>query len=284
VYIFHYPTNAVSLTLNQGITQLRSSLGLLAAKSYLASNAAEIRSRLRFDANRWDTSLRLSSSLPIGPRQSAYEAGNILARHYTMDALPGEAELRSHLMELFRLYDAAIAIREYLRQVKPDATVPSGVASIRPPLDITWHFTPKDDSEYVARINGIVLQKSRRHETILRKFTDAITKRGFRVSNTVHPRDLLIERNGRRWLVEAKVIYNGDAVQAVRSATGQLLWYRHVYHDEEVALMALFSEPIGDLSVQFLETIGIGVVWHSEGGWRGSISAEQAGFVDSPYA
>jgi hypothetical protein len=35
-----------------------------------------------------------------------------------------------------------------------------------------------------------------------------------------HPKDPVLRRDGREWLVEAKVLYQGNATNAVRAALG----------------------------------------------------------------
>jgi hypothetical protein len=49
---------------------------------------------------------------------------------------------------------------------------------------------------------------------------------GFEVDTRVHPRDLVLRRSGEEWLVEAKVLYMGNATGAVRAAVAQVLMHR----------------------------------------------------------
>lgn len=79
-------------------------------------------------------------------------------------------------------------------------------------------------------------------------------------------------RGGTEWLIEANVLYMGNATAAVRSALGQLYSYRHSLYsiDHPPRLMALFSEPIGGAFVAFLESVGVASVWRDQGSWLGS--------------
>lgn len=96
-----------------------------------------------------------------------------------------------------------------------------------------------------------------------------------------HPKDLVLRRDGREWLVEAKVLYQGNATNAVRAALGQLYAYRHfLYQKVEPQLVALFSEPIGDGYVAFLEACQIASVWKASRGWVGSTTATTWGIAE----
>jgi hypothetical protein len=81
--------------------------------------------------------------------------------------------------------------------------------------------------------------------------------------------------------VEAKVLYQGNATNAVRAAFGQLFAYRHfLYQKLQPQLVALFSEPIGDGYVAFLEACGIASVWKESRGWAGSATATSWGIAE----
>jgi hypothetical protein len=91
----------------------------------------------------------------------------------------------------------------------------------------------------------------------------------------------VLRRNGLEWLVEAKVLYQGNSTDAVRAALGQLYAYRHfLYQQMEPRLVALFSEPIGDGYVAFLEACGIASVWKGAHGWAGSTTATAYGVAE----
>jgi hypothetical protein len=138
----------------------------------------------------------------------------------------------------------------------------------------TGHFKPKDDTEYVARMAKTVLVKSRSHETLVNNFAAWATKKGFHVSNP-NNQDLLLETTGRKWIVEAKVLYRGDAMSAARDALSQLFDYRYFLHDDDlsVGLVALFSESIGDAYAGLLTARGIEPVWHEPGKYHSRFPA-----------
>ena len=73
-------------------------------------------------------------------------------------------------------------------------------------------------------------------------------------------------------------LYHGDATSAVRAVVGQLFQYRHfLYPQRSPRLLALFSEPVGDAYVEFLEGLGIASIWRSSGGWSASKAAVDDG-------
>ena len=80
------------------------------------------------------------------------------------------------------------------------------------------------------------------------------------------------------WLVEIKVVYQGNVTRAVREAVAQLLECRYFLwnlgkgrHPE--ALVALFSEPVGAAYVEFLAELEILCIWRESGTWLGSTRA-----------
>jgi hypothetical protein len=139
--------------------------------------------------------------------------------------------------------------------------------------DLLRDFKPKDGSEYRARFEGRVLNKHRLHESLLRDYGMDVSRDGWHpVTTTVHPRDLELRRNGEVWVVELKVVYDGNGTEATRDALAQLLEYRHFYYDSDAlpGMSAVFSEPIGPAHVDLLESLGIVSVWRSGAGWSGS--------------
>lgn len=137
------------------------------------------------------------------------------------------------------------------------------------------HFKPKDESDYLATLTGHVLIKTRRHERLIRQYGSWLASRGFVVSTKTHPRDLVATRERHDWLIEAKVLYLGNATDAARAALGQLYAYRHFLYrsTNPPTLVALFSEPIGEAFVAFLEAAGVESVWYETGKWHGSAAA-----------
>ena len=143
------------------------------------------------------------------------------------------------------------------------------------PDDQLANFKPKDSSDYVAHIEGHQLTKRRSHEALIADFGSWCAGRGFIAETTVHPRDLVLRRANEEWLVEAKVVYYGDATRAVRAALAQALMYGHFLHPTPgPRLLALFSESVGDGYVAFLEKHGVAAVWRADiKGWEASPSA-----------
>ena len=137
-------------------------------------------------------------------------------------------------------------------------------------------FAPKDSSDYVASLTGRVIVKSRSHERLVRDFGEWGQAHGLQPS-TPHPRDLVLKSPDREWLIEAKVVYDGNAADAARAAIGQLMDYRHFLYTlpglPAPALLALFSEPIGDQYAGLLASLSIAPVWRAGDNWGGSLPA-----------
>lgn len=146
---------------------------------------------------------------------------------------------------------------------------PAGLTS----STVDWEqFKPKNDSDYVVRVASQTLKKSRLHEKVVNEYAAWAEAVGFQVSSP-HPVDLSLQLAGKRWIVEVKAVYKGDATRAVREAFGQLFEYRHFLYDEETRVVALFSEPVGDAYVAYLEAYGVRVVWCDDDEWCGSPSS-----------
>lgn len=151
-----------------------------------------------------------------------------------------------------------------------------GSAGVKEPLA---QFKPKSDEAYAAAIKAQVQMRSRLHEGLVADYGRAARRCGFTPATNVHPRDLTLTRSGRHWLVEVKIIYAGNATDAVRAVVGQLLQYRHFLYkpDETVELVAVFNEAVGDAYTDFLETLGIRSVWRHNDAWEGSVTARGEG-------
>ncbi len=158
-----------------------------------------------------------------------------------------------------------------LAEVSEVTALPAPFTSIATTREI---FSPKSDSDYVAEVHARVMVKSRSHERLVRDFGEWARTCGF-LPSTPHPRDLVLSASGREWLVEAKVIYNGDVAGAARAAIGQLLDYRYFLYVlrgfPDPGLLALFSEPIGKQYTALLESVSIAAVWRDEDTWGGSL-------------
>jgi len=195
----------------------------------------------------------------------SYEAGNILALEYSLSTLPPEQVLVTDLQRLIGLYDRALQISNKLSIDERTDFV--GVHNVpnAPELAGLAGFSPKSDSDYVVEIASRKIVKTRRHEKIVRMFGPHAATRGFQPS-TPHPVDVLLSCDGTNWLVEVKVVYDLNYADAVRSALGQLLEYRHFLHPS-AHLIALFDKPIGDGYVGFLRNLGISVIWLNDDRW-----------------
>ncbi|MET8559958.1 hypothetical protein ABZV75_04850 [Streptomyces flaveolus] len=142
-------------------------------------------------------------------------------------------------------------------------------------------FFPKDSRDYIARLAGRELVKRREHEDLLRSYGQVMAKLGWRPSTTVHPRDLELTRGVETWLVEVKVVYEGNGTAAARAALAQLLEYRHFFYQDgsKPGMLALFSEEIGSAHVGLLRELGVRVAWRTQTGWNGDEDARSAGLV-----
>ncbi|MET7714681.1 DUF3578 domain-containing protein [Streptomyces sp. NPDC005407] len=278
VYLFAEDMKTVSLSLNQGVTELRETFGAREAEKRLRSEAAAIR-----EAFPHDVTEGLEDIIDLGGRAGlprAYEAGNILARVYEVDSLPTEEALKIDLRRMIQHYQDALVLREDLRGTTRDliTTIKSKDEGEQ---DLLLYFAPKSDDEYIQKITDRVLKKSRKHETLVKRYGTFLAEAGFTAGTNVHPRDLVARRDGDDWLIEAKVVRRGNVSHAVREAIGQLATYAFLLYpaDAQPLRMALFNEAIGDVYVRLLNHQGIASVWPTEDGWAGSSRAVSAGLA-----
>ena len=283
VYIYSADLSRVILTLNQGVTKLRHELGQKEAIKRLRADVAAVRSGLAPDGltgTLADVSFGVDRQL-----QRAYEAGNICGIDYDLAGLPSLGHLEADLERLVELYQEAVAVKRHLLLSAPGTISSPSLqqpAGGGPTTDPLREFAPKSDSDYVAHLSGKRLVKSRRHETLVKQFGDHAAGLGLAPATNVHPRDMTLAPSAQEeWLVEAKVVYNGNVTHAVREAIGQLLQYRHFLYPagSAVRLLGLFSEPIGDAYVALLESLGITGVWKDGDGWAGSPTALRTGLL-----
>jgi len=279
VYLFAEDLQSVTLTLNQGMEQLRRENGGSKARQMLRTQAELIRSQLPSDKlSGLKTVMELASK---GVRQKSYAAGNIAAIEYSTSALPGSETLQSDLNRMLDLYGSAQAAKRHLLLTRPGAISSPAGTSLTVNIDPLSEFKPKSDADYLTYIEGRQLQKTRKHETLIRRYGEWCISLGHSAITSVHPRDLIVLQDQEEWLVEAKVLYKGNATNAVRDALGQLFAYRHFLYENQLSvnLLALFSEPIGNLYIDFLSSLGIQSVWWENGNWVGSVGARQAGLA-----
>lgn len=154
-----------------------------------------------------------------------------------------------------------------------------------PHADPLRRFAPKDSADYLAQLAGQQMVKSRAHEDLVNDYAVWIRGQGFKPF-TLHPRDLVLEHPLGEWLVEAKVLYDGNAAEAVRAAIGQLYDYRYFFYVTAAlqlpSLLGLFSESIGDAYVSLLDSLSIAAVWRCRDSWAGSSSAVAADLAFNP--
>ncbi|MFC9744367.1 MrcB family domain-containing protein [Streptomyces niveus] len=291
-YIFSADLQTVSLTLQQGITHLEYRLGKgKARQEHLRRKAARLRRAAAIQRrNGWvdEPELRHEAARP-----KAYEAASVIARMYDVADLPEEASLESDLVYAAdALKRTSTADRLWWfedAESQLEVSYPSNdhVLSENDPLA---GFQPKDSSDYIANIAAKQQIKRRRHEALIADFGIHIASRGFTpTTRLMHPRDLVLRRqNDERsaedeWLVEVKVVRDGNPTEAVRQAVGQLFEYSHFLYRErgrpEPHLIGLFTEDVGVYS-SYLEQRGIASMWQTSRGWGGSFSAKGWGMFE----
>lgn len=284
VYLFAADMKTVTLALNQGVTALKDELKFAGAMTALEKEVQRLVNEVPpLQDAQWRTPMDLACPRPD---QRAYEAGAVATRRYVLGSLPPENKLRFDLWRMTDLLDlAALNQAEHLRahrspRERRDFKAAARIARAGDPVE---RFKPKDASDYEAHLVGRTLTKRRHHEALIEEFGLYVQARGFSANTNVHPRDLTVKAGGVEWLVEAKAVYSGNATQAVREATGQLLTYRHFLYVAKQKpnphLVGLFTESIGDGYVEFLESIGIGSVWRTQSDWEGSPLAKGWGLV-----
>ncbi len=213
VYLFAEDMKTVSLSLNQGVTELRATFGAAEAEKRLRGEAAAIR-----DAVPGEMTGGLVDVIDLGGRAGlprAYEAGNILARAYEIGSLPTDEVLKADLRRMIQLYQDALVLREDLRSTTRDL-----ITTIKPKesgdQDPLLYFAPKSDDEYVQKITARLIKKSRKHETLVKRYGAFLAETGFTAGTNVHPRDLVARRDGDDWLIEAKVVRRGKGLMQLR--------------------------------------------------------------------
>ncbi len=286
-YIFSADLRAVTLTLQQGMTGLIKRFPKRPAlRDELARRAKRLRGAFPPGlASEW---MHQPSFYAKEWRPRAYEAGSVAARRYEIARLPSEVSLAEDLLEASKLLrDAAAAQRLYLQMPDPADLIveyPGDGHSLEGPLD---RFHPKDSSEYYVHVTGGRRPRRRLHEDLIQDFGHHAVTCGYTpITDGVHPRDLILCRREvsreSTWLVEAKVVRNGNPTAAVREAVGQLFEYSYLIYrkrgEPKPHLLALFTEGIG-VYEEYLEDHGVASVWQDEGEWRGSETATSWGLA-----
>jgi hypothetical protein len=282
VYLYRSDLSRVYLSMNQGATQHQKNAEKGGLKGVKAEQAAlaELRSEsLLMRAQLGEGTLAgLATSIELGsdrflPR--GYEEGNVAAMEYDLSTLPAEAELREDLSRFLALYDDCVAIKRDILATSPGLIATTAGSEKmkptfkpRPPA-----FRPKSSADYLARVPAQEQAKGRRHEDLLNLFAARVKTAGLTPANNVHPCDLTVDSTNIHWLIEAKTV-GANAELAVRDAIGQLFVYRHFCYRElkreDPALVALFSEPVGEAFVDLLVSLGVEAIWREIGTWRGA--------------
>ena len=265
MYLFSEDLEHVTLTLNQGMERLRKEYGDKTARELLRSQADAVRSMLgKKSLEGLKTSMSLRSD---GNRQRAYEAGNIACLTYETDNLPPEEVLQKDLSRMLDLYRTAVVARQSSLSLMSDLEI-SGSSNATAGGLLT-DFRPKDSGDYVTQLSGKLMTKSRKHEDLVKRFGEHASSKGFKAA-TPHPRDVTLKKGDIEWLVEAKVVYRGNATEAVRSAIGQLMTYRHFLYGAEnpPRLVALFSEEVGQAYIELLTSLEIATCWADKKRWK----------------
>jgi hypothetical protein len=106
VYLFRSDLQGVYLTLNQGVEETMSDLGVAQTIPSLQRSAEELRQTLEIPV---DTSFTAPRDIDLGAAKGrlarSYEAGCIMATFYPADALPSDPELEADLEDLLEIYD-----------------------------------------------------------------------------------------------------------------------------------------------------------------------------------
>lgn len=290
VYLYDADLGRLYLTMNQGATAHREHAQKLQRPKGVTIDAAAI-------AELNNESLAIRAALPTSlvgtsPRTidlrsdhflpRAYEAGTIAAVEYDSATLPHEDVLRTDLSRFLKIYDAAVDARQRLTAANPTKFYTPAVSAPAEPDASADLFRPKNASDYVAHVGAQTQVRSRRHEAVVKAFGEHAATVGWVPATNVHPRDLVVRKGTAEVLCEVKVV-KANAESAVREAVGQLITYRHFLYSPShlpAALMAVFSDPVGDAFVELLESIGIGAVWSCGGAqWAGSSTAVALGLV-----
>ena len=101
VFIFKADMSGVYLSLNQGVTDVIENYKK-DAKSVLKLRAEDFRAKLEYDTSQFVTEIDLNSKTTNAKH---YQAGNILAKYYSDDNLPGTSELRSDMIQFLDFYE-----------------------------------------------------------------------------------------------------------------------------------------------------------------------------------
>jgi 5-methylcytosine-specific restriction protein B len=109
VYLLREDMTGAYLTLNQGVTEPRREMGGAQGRAWLRKNAHAIRERVppsSLPGFRLDDSIDLRTESGLG---SDYEVSTIAHKFYPTDQIPDDADLRSDLDAIVRVYEEVIS-------------------------------------------------------------------------------------------------------------------------------------------------------------------------------
>jgi len=282
VYLYRADLSRVYLSMNQGATQHLNNAKVSGLNGVRAEQEAlvELRRESALIRDNLDESVLdgLLTAIDLGAARflpRGYEEGNVAAIEYDPAHLPDETVLRGDLARFLALYDNCVEVKHEVLAATPglmnttaESKKTKRVFAPRPPA-----FRPRNSTEYRAQVPAQIQVKGRRHENLINLFVEHVANAGLVAATNVYPCDLTVDGAKTHWLIEAKTV-GANAERAVREAIGQLFGYRHFcyrdLHRPDPALVALFSEPIGDAFVDLLTSLGIEAVWRDSGEWRGS--------------
>ncbi|MFI9463854.1 MrcB family domain-containing protein [Streptomyces xiamenensis] len=292
-YILAADRSTVTMTLQQGITEIHKQLNESKGErlyTYL---------RLRTQAFRQILPPQLLRGLTEAPnfrdpnrnwRPLSYSAASIAAMTYDLDNLPSEVDLCADLGFMVSLLKLATEASVYIQEnfAAPGPTISLAADYVHSPEQKPEDrglngFCPKDSGAYTVHISAQQQLRKRDHERLIADFGPHAKERGFTpITDKAHPRDIILKRDSQEWVVEAKVVREGNTTLASREALSQLFEYRHFYYQEEgypaPHLLGLFTEEIGAYE-PYLEHHGIASVWQTADGWRGSDRAAAWGIA-----
>ncbi|MFI5836425.1 MrcB family domain-containing protein [Micromonospora sp. NPDC051300] len=281
VWILQASREAWTLSVNMG-TELRAKTMKKAGEreaqvlEALRAEAAAIRGGLPAElTSGWGAAMDLRR---LGVRQRRYEAGTIIAKTYLLDALPDDKTLAADLDHACLVLTEATQVRDRFAIANPGAIFTGSAVHIDP-NDRDLPFDPGADVATTINLPKRSIERKPRHEGGLRRYGTWLQGRDFKLTTKVHPRDFVITVP-TAWIGEYKVVYGRDVARATREAHSQLKEYRHFLYAPGAPrpqLLAVFSAPITDRRVAWLNAEDIAVVWDEDDRWRGCPLAKAAG-------
>jgi MrcB-like, N-terminal domain len=269
VYLFDQNRQRVSLSVNQGVTAATAQ----ARKEGIAPVALLRREADAMRATLASTAIQdLEDAIALGSNDllRKYEAGNIVARTWTLDALPAENALAAELHRFLDLYAEVVTGKELQVLAGSKAmTLPAREPTVLKLRPRERRFEPNDASDYRAHIKEHEEVRSRSHELLLIRLAEWAKARGLEPNRNVYPRDLILHSLHAELLVELKVFPAGRPKHAVRECIGQLFEYQRFYSPGAPLVAALSADP-GGAYRDLLNDLGIAVVWPKGGQWIGT--------------